>query len=178
MWKAQDETMSAHYNPSKVVKLESGKVLEAIDVIEAWDLNRNLAQVVAYVLRADRKGQRDRDLEKAIDYLWRERYGTWAPKVAQEKGPPPIRAIKNGGTYYNPDRKCGVVMYGVAVYCHSTCQGCGTLIGKSHTAQEPAETELCESWCGEKTPQGYRSFCTSACCSEGRPLRPRKAPAK
>ncbi len=52
--------------------------LQVIDVIEKWNLNRNLAQVVAYVLRCDHKGQRNHDLEKAIDYLHRERYGTWA----------------------------------------------------------------------------------------------------
>lgn len=56
-----------------------GKGMEAIDVIEAFNLGRNLANVVKYVLRADHKGQRDSDLEKAINYLWRERYGTWRP---------------------------------------------------------------------------------------------------
>lgn len=53
--------------------------MEAIDVIEAFNLCHNLANVVKYVLRANHKGQRDSDLEKAINYLWRERYGTWGP---------------------------------------------------------------------------------------------------
>lgn len=53
--------------------------IEAIDVIEAYKLSYNLCNVLKYVLRADRKGQRDSDLEKAINYLWRERYGTWLP---------------------------------------------------------------------------------------------------
>ncbi len=52
--------------------------LQVIDVIERWDLNRNLAQVVAYVLRCEHKGNKSMDLEKAIDFLHRERFGTWA----------------------------------------------------------------------------------------------------
>lgn len=52
--------------------------IEAIDVIEKWNLNRNLAQAVAYVLRCEHKGNKNHDLEKAIDYLHRERYGSWA----------------------------------------------------------------------------------------------------
>jgi len=54
----------------------SGKI-ESIEVIEAFKLGFNLANAVKYILRADRKGQRDSDLEKAINYLHRERFGTW-----------------------------------------------------------------------------------------------------
>ena len=46
--------------------------VEAIDVIEAFDLNFRLANVVKYVLRAGRKGDRRADLEKAAFYLQRE----------------------------------------------------------------------------------------------------------
>ena len=46
--------------------------IEAIDVIEAFDLNFRLANVVKYVLRAHKKGQRKTDLQKALWYLQRE----------------------------------------------------------------------------------------------------------
>ena len=48
--------------------------LEAIDVIEAWDLNFNLGNVLKYVCRAGLKDKSDRkeDLEKAIWYINRE----------------------------------------------------------------------------------------------------------
>jgi hypothetical protein len=48
--------------------------LEAIEVIEAWDLNFNLGNVVKYVCRAGLKGSASKteDLEKALWYLQRE----------------------------------------------------------------------------------------------------------
>lgn len=48
--------------------------LEAIDVIEAWDLNFNLGNVVKYVCRAGLKDKSDRreDIQKALWYLTRE----------------------------------------------------------------------------------------------------------
>lgn len=69
-----------HYAATKTTVVVGGKrvPLEAIHVIEAFDLPRNLANVAKYTLRADRKGQREADLEKIINYAWRERYGTWA----------------------------------------------------------------------------------------------------
>lgn len=45
--------------------------LEVIDVIESYDLDFHLGQVVKYVLRADKKGNREIDLEKATWYLKR-----------------------------------------------------------------------------------------------------------
>lgn len=42
---------------------------EAIKVIEAWDLNFNLGNVVKYVSRADAKGVALEDLKKARQYL-------------------------------------------------------------------------------------------------------------
>lgn len=46
--------------------------IETIDFIEAKRLNYNLGNVVKYVTRADHKGNRKQDLEKAIWYLNRE----------------------------------------------------------------------------------------------------------
>jgi hypothetical protein len=46
--------------------------IETIDFIEAKSLNYNLGNVVKYVTRADHKGSRKQDLEKAIWYLKRE----------------------------------------------------------------------------------------------------------
>lgn len=46
--------------------------IETIDFIEAKKLNYNLGNVVKYVTRADHKGNRKQDLEKAMWYLQRE----------------------------------------------------------------------------------------------------------
>ena len=46
--------------------------IEVIDVIEAFNLNFRLANVIKYVLRAGRKGDALEDLEKAAWYLDRE----------------------------------------------------------------------------------------------------------
>jgi hypothetical protein len=46
--------------------------IETIDFIEAKKLNYNLGNVVKYVARADYKGARKQDLEKAVWYLQRE----------------------------------------------------------------------------------------------------------
>jgi len=56
-----------------------GNGMQAVDVIEAFKLGYNLGNVVKYVLRAGKKDDRNQDLDKAIAYLWRERYGTWRP---------------------------------------------------------------------------------------------------
>lgn len=48
--------------------------LEAIDVIEAFDLNFNLGNVIKYVLRAENKDNYLENLEKASWYLSREIY--------------------------------------------------------------------------------------------------------
>ena len=53
----------SHYNKGKI---------EVIDVIEAWKLGFNLGNVVKYVARADNKGERLEDLQKALWYLQRE----------------------------------------------------------------------------------------------------------
>lgn len=46
--------------------------IETIDFIEAKQLNYNLGNVVKYVSRADHKGERLENLEKALWYLERE----------------------------------------------------------------------------------------------------------
>jgi hypothetical protein len=46
--------------------------IEAIDVIEAFDLGFHLGNVVKYILRAEAKGATLQDLKKASWYLKRE----------------------------------------------------------------------------------------------------------
>ena len=46
--------------------------IEAIDIIESWDLNFNLGNVIKYTLRAPYKENMIQDLEKAKWYLERE----------------------------------------------------------------------------------------------------------
>ena len=46
--------------------------IETIDFIEAKKLNYNIGNVVKYLTRADHKGNRKQDLEKALWYLNRE----------------------------------------------------------------------------------------------------------
>jgi len=48
--------------------------VETIDVIEAFELNFNLGNVVKYVLRAGKKQgeEKEKDLNKALFYLKRE----------------------------------------------------------------------------------------------------------
>jgi hypothetical protein len=46
--------------------------IETIDFIEAKRLNYNMGNAVKYITRADHKGNRKQDLEKAIWYLKRE----------------------------------------------------------------------------------------------------------
>jgi hypothetical protein len=46
--------------------------IEAIEVIEGFNLNFNLGNAIKYILRADKKGNKKQDLEKAQWYLKRE----------------------------------------------------------------------------------------------------------
>ena len=61
--KADPVNHPAHYKVGGV---------ETIDFIEAKNLNYNLGNVVKYLTRADHKGNRVQDLEKAMWYLKRE----------------------------------------------------------------------------------------------------------
>lgn len=51
---------------------KSANGLEAITVIESFNLNFRLGNLVKYILRADKKGNRLEDLKKARWYLDRE----------------------------------------------------------------------------------------------------------
>lgn len=46
--------------------------IETIDFIEAKQLNYNMGNAVKYISRADHKGNKKQDLEKAVWYLNRE----------------------------------------------------------------------------------------------------------
>jgi len=46
--------------------------IEVIDIIDSFDLNFNLGNSIKYILRADKKWNKKKDLEKAIWYLNRE----------------------------------------------------------------------------------------------------------
>ena len=61
--------------------------IEVIDVIEAFELNFRLANVIKYVLRAGRKGDALEDLQKAAWYLDRQidKMKSWADEVKIEK---------------------------------------------------------------------------------------------
>lgn len=49
-----------------------GNKMEVIDIIEDYGLGFSLGNAVKYILRADKKGNKKQDLEKAIWYLERE----------------------------------------------------------------------------------------------------------
>ena len=49
-----------------------GQGIEVIDIIDSFDLNFALGNAIKYILRADKKGNRKQDLEKARWYLNRE----------------------------------------------------------------------------------------------------------
>lgn len=62
--------------------------LEAVDVIEQFCLNFHLGNVVKYVLRAGKKGDKSEDLRKAIWYLQREieREAKGKAKIRRNRG--------------------------------------------------------------------------------------------
>ena len=45
---------------------------EVIDIIDAFKLNFNMGNALKYLLRADRKGNKEQDLKKALWYVQRE----------------------------------------------------------------------------------------------------------
>lgn len=49
-----------------------GNKMEVIDIIEDYSLGFSLGNAVKYILRADKKGNKKQDLEKAIWYINRE----------------------------------------------------------------------------------------------------------
>jgi hypothetical protein len=46
-----------------------GNGIEVIDIIDSFNLNFNLGNSIKYILRADKKGNKKQDLEKAVWYL-------------------------------------------------------------------------------------------------------------
>jgi hypothetical protein len=48
------------------------KGFEVIDIIDAFGLNFNMGNALKYLLRADRKGNKEQDINKALWYLQRE----------------------------------------------------------------------------------------------------------
>lgn len=57
-------------------KYYCGKHLQAIDVIEDFNLNFNLGNAIKYILRFGKKENGFEDLEKAVWYLEREQFKT------------------------------------------------------------------------------------------------------
>ena len=49
-----------------------GKNFEVIDIINDYSLNFELGNAIKYILRADKKGNKKQDLEKAVWYLKHE----------------------------------------------------------------------------------------------------------
>jgi predicted 2-oxoglutarate/Fe(II)-dependent dioxygenase YbiX len=49
-----------------------GGKLEVIDIIEDYNLGFSLGNAIKYILRADKKGNKKQDLEKALWYINRE----------------------------------------------------------------------------------------------------------
>lgn len=46
-----------------------GKSFEVIDIINDYSLNFELGNAIKYILRADKKGNKKQDLEKALWYI-------------------------------------------------------------------------------------------------------------
>lgn len=63
--------------------------IEPIDVIESWGLGFNCGNAIKYMARAGLKDDRERDLEKALNYLHRELTGRWLPPNWREVTCPP-----------------------------------------------------------------------------------------
>jgi len=43
--------------------------IEVIDIIDSFNLNFNLGNSIKYILRADKKGNKKQDLQKALWYI-------------------------------------------------------------------------------------------------------------
>ena len=49
-----------------------GNRFEVIDIIEDYELGFNLGNAIKYILRSDKKGNKNQDLQKALWYIQRE----------------------------------------------------------------------------------------------------------
>lgn len=56
----------------KPIHYDNGKDYDVIDFISDYELNFNRGNVIKYIVRAGRKENEIRDLEKAKDYIERE----------------------------------------------------------------------------------------------------------
>jgi|GEM_PF-808006 len=63
--------MTMQHDPVNHPAHYKGNGLEAIEVIEDWQLGFHLGNAVKYILRAGKKGDRKQDLEKALWYVRR-----------------------------------------------------------------------------------------------------------
>jgi len=66
------EMQSNQHDPINPSHYKTASGLEAIDVIEAFDLDFYLANATKYILRSGKKGPQEEDLKKAIWYLQRK----------------------------------------------------------------------------------------------------------
>lgn len=66
--KALEESSNMVENPQHY----QGKSFEVIDIINDYSLNFELGNAIKYILRADKKGNKKQDLEKAVWYLKHE----------------------------------------------------------------------------------------------------------
>ena len=64
--------------------------IEAIDIIESWDLNFSLGNAIKYILRSPYKGKQIEDLEKARWYIDRE-----IERLKKERDRDILQEIKN-----------------------------------------------------------------------------------
>lgn len=72
--KEEKEDMEAQENKEMVNHPDhyQGGKLEVIDIIEDYNLGFSLGNAIKYILRADKKGNKKQDLEKALWYINRE----------------------------------------------------------------------------------------------------------
>jgi len=63
-----------NHDPVNHPKHYYGNKLQAIDVIEDFELGFHLGNAIKYILRAEKKGDKIENLKKAIWYLEREIY--------------------------------------------------------------------------------------------------------
>jgi hypothetical protein len=57
---------------SSVLHYENGTQIDVIEFATMYDLNFNRGNIIKYVVRAGKKDDEVKDLEKAMDYLRRE----------------------------------------------------------------------------------------------------------
>jgi hypothetical protein len=57
---------------STPIRYNSNKGYDVIDVIKDYNLNFNRGNILKYIIRAGKKDNELKDLEKALDYLQRE----------------------------------------------------------------------------------------------------------